>query len=268
MTFRPDLYRGTAGYYDKFQVPYPQALLDHLSERAVEPGSGTLLDLACGPGTIAFALRDRFAQVWAVDQEPGMIAVARAKAGANVRCVVSAAEEFTAPVGTFDLVTIGNAFHRLRREAVAAAIFRWLRPGGHVAVLRGGSPWYGGDAPWQQAMTATQRRWMTRTGSASRVPAGHKQQREQHPDPPILQAAGFQLAGRHEFPVSHEWTVDSLAGFYFSTSVLSREALGDHAADFEADLRRELLACEPSGVFRQQARFAYELATKPRNPDS
>jgi len=248
MTFRSDLYHGTAEYYDKFRVPYPQALISHLSKRAVEPGSGTLLDLACGPGTIAFALRDRFAQMWAVDQEPDMIAVARQKAADNVRCVVSAAAELVAPAGAFDLVTIGNAFHRLRRETVAAAVLRWLRPGGNLALLWGGSPWDGGDAPWQQAMTATQHRWMTWTGSASRVPARHDQQRELHPDPPILEAAGFQLACRYEFPVDHDWTADSLVGFYFSTSVLSREALGGAAGDFEADLRRELLACERFGA--------------------
>jgi ubiquinone/menaquinone biosynthesis C-methylase UbiE len=80
MAFRPDLYRGTAEYYDKFRVPYPQALINDLSERIVLSGSSTLLDLACGPGTVAFALRDRFTQVVAVDQEPDMIAVARAKA--------------------------------------------------------------------------------------------------------------------------------------------------------------------------------------------
>jgi hypothetical protein len=26
--FRSDLYRGTASYYDRFRVPYPQSLLD------------------------------------------------------------------------------------------------------------------------------------------------------------------------------------------------------------------------------------------------
>jgi ubiquinone/menaquinone biosynthesis C-methylase UbiE len=154
MAFRPDLYRGTAEYYDKFRVPYPQALISDLSERIVLSGSTTLLDLACGPGTVAFALRDRFTQVVAVDQEPDMIAVARAKAGPSVRCVVSAAEEFTAPPASFDLVTIGNAFHRLPREAVAAAAFRWLCPGGHLALLWGGNPWDNADAPWQQVRTS------------------------------------------------------------------------------------------------------------------
>ena len=45
-------------------------------------GRGRLLDLACGTGQLAFALRSPFAEVWAVDQEPDMVAVVRSKAAA------------------------------------------------------------------------------------------------------------------------------------------------------------------------------------------
>ena len=41
MTFRSDLYHGTAEYYDKFRVPYPQALRQaHLSPRSIRPTLG------------------------------------------------------------------------------------------------------------------------------------------------------------------------------------------------------------------------------------
>ena len=75
--FRADLYRGTASYYDRFRVPYPQSLFDDLAERSGAGSQGSLLDLACGPGLISFAMHGRFREVWAVDQEPGMIDVAR-----------------------------------------------------------------------------------------------------------------------------------------------------------------------------------------------
>jgi hypothetical protein len=32
--FRPDLYQGTAQYYDRYRVPYPASLLDDLVARA------------------------------------------------------------------------------------------------------------------------------------------------------------------------------------------------------------------------------------------
>jgi tRNA/tmRNA/rRNA uracil-C5-methylase (TrmA/RlmC/RlmD family) len=70
-------------------------------------GAGRLLDLACGTGQLSFALRRRFAEVWAADQEPDMISVVRAKAQAagsgNIRTVISAAEDLAAPGSRRDM---------------------------------------------------------------------------------------------------------------------------------------------------------------------
>jgi SAM-dependent methyltransferase len=264
--FRTDLYRGAARDYDRFRVPYPPELIDDLAARSEVGGEGRLLDLACGTGQVSYALHGRFAEVWAVDQEPDMVAVVREKAqtagAGNIRPLVAAAEALSAPGESFDLIAIGNAFHRLRREAVAAAALRWLRPGRFLALFWGGSPWEG-EAPWQQALSATMDRWKTRAGAHGRVPPGYDQDRAERPDQAILSEAGFLAAGRYEFPVAWEWTPETLIGFVFSTSVLSRGALGDLAPGFEDDLRRELLACEPSGQLPQTIRFAYDLARRP-----
>jgi SAM-dependent methyltransferase len=264
--FRRDLYRGTAGYYDRFRVPYPAELIDDLAARCGADGTGKLLDLACGTGQISFALHGRFEEVWAVDQEAEMIDVVWAKAAAagigNIRLVTSAAEELSAPPGTFDLVAIGNAFHRLRRDAVAARILDWLRPGGFLALLWSDSPWVG-EAPWQEALRATMRRWETRAKTRSRIPAGHEADRRERPDLRVLGESGFEAIGSFEFSATHEWSMEALAGFVSSTSVLSRAALGALAAEFDADLRRELLSCESAGRFPQTISFACNLARRP-----
>jgi SAM-dependent methyltransferase len=264
--FRSDLYRGTASYYDRFRVPYPQNLIDDLARRSGASGEGRLLDLACGPGLIGFALHGRFREVWAVDQEPDMIDVARRKAAAagigTIRFVTSAAEELAVPENSFDLVAIGNAFHRMQREKVAARVARWLRPGQFMALLWGGSPWEG-QAPWQRAMSATMERWRDRAQAHDRIPPRYAENRRQRPDLDILRDAGFEHVGSYQFPVSWEWTPDTLIGFAYSTAVVSREALGDLAPGFEEDLRREVLAHEPSGVLSQTIEFACELARRP-----
>jgi ubiquinone/menaquinone biosynthesis C-methylase UbiE len=115
--FALDLYHGAADYYDRFRLTYSQVLLDELLSRAEASGRGRLMDLACGTGQLAFALHGAFAETWAVDQEPGMIRVVEAKAardGIAMRATTSSAEEFPAEDGGFELITIGNAFHRLR----------------------------------------------------------------------------------------------------------------------------------------------------------
>ena len=125
LEFRRDLFQGTARDYDRFRVPYPRSLIDDLAVRSGATGRGRLLDLACGTGQVTFALASRFGEVWAVDQEPDMTSLVRQKARSaglgHIRVLTSAAEDLQAPEGFFDLVAIGNAFHRLPRAAVAAS---------------------------------------------------------------------------------------------------------------------------------------------------
>ena len=257
--FDPDLYRGTAADYERFRVAYPRELIEDLLEVVAPSGEGRALDLACGTGQIAFAIAERFGEVWAVDQEPDMIEVVRKKARsvrpARVDTVVSPAEDLHAPTGAFELVAIGNAFHRLRRDEVAANAFRWLRPHGYIALLWGDSPW-AGDARWQSVLAAV-------LGVEARVPAGWDQPRRERPDVDVLAAPGFQAVHSSRFPTVHEWTVDALIGFVYSTSSLPRGVLGDRAEEFESDLRRELADLTVASKLHDTIEFAYELARRP-----
>jgi SAM-dependent methyltransferase len=265
--FRADLYRGTARAYDQFRPPYPAMLIADMSARTGADGTGRLLDLACGTGQVAFALSAGFAEIWAVDQEPEMIEVAREKAArsgdaARFRLLTGAVEALAAPAGHFDLVTIGNAFHRLPRAITARAAATWLRPGGVLALLWGGSPWFGNEA-WQHALTDTMERWQHRLGADERIPAGYAAARDARPDAEVLAEAGFEIVGRYLFIVKRGWTSDEIAGHLASTSVLSHQALGENAAEFHADLRRALSASQPDGRFRQETELAYDLARRP-----
>jgi ubiquinone/menaquinone biosynthesis C-methylase UbiE len=108
-----------------------------------------LLDLACGTGQVAFALAADVAGVWAVDQEAEAIEFSRRKAQragvTNIRWLAAAAED-VALQGAFDLVAIGNAFHRLDRDAVVTRMMSHLPARGCVALLWAGTPWRG-DRP-------------------------------------------------------------------------------------------------------------------------
>ena len=118
--FAADLYRGAAAAYDRYRLPYPDAMITDLVRRAQVSGHRRLLDLACGTGQLAFPLRRWFREVQAVDSEPDMAEAVRAKAAAagaaEVRPVLSSAEALTAEPGSFELAVVGNAFHRLDRS--------------------------------------------------------------------------------------------------------------------------------------------------------
>src|SRR5579863_152072 len=71
--FPRDAFVGTAPYYARYRVPYPSPLMQDLVQRAGVTGQGRLLDLACGPGRVAFALVGSFREIWAIDLEAEMI---------------------------------------------------------------------------------------------------------------------------------------------------------------------------------------------------
>ena len=260
--FRPDLYQGTAPFYDRYRPPYPDALFEDLRARLPITGAGRLLDLACGTGQVAVPLAAGFVEAVAVDSEPETVAFARNKhsegAGSGIRWLVGAAE--TAPVaGPFELVAVGTAFHRLDRLVVARRMREWVADDGGVVLLWSAMP-SDGEQPWQQELRALITDWMDSTGSSDRLPPGWDEARAARPDREVLEQTGFTYDGRFEFPRIETWTVESLVGFLYSTSILSRVAVGGATEPFEADVTRRLTPFTEDGTFQCEAVYAYELA--------
>ncbi len=260
---RVDAYAGTADAYVRFRVPYPPDLLAHVRRRARISGAGRLLDLGCGPGRVALPLAPFFREVWAVDREPEMIAAGRAEATrrgvANVRWIVGRAEDVAVPAGSIELVTMGESFHRFDQAVVLRQVVTWLQPAGYVAALGGGNPWQDRREPWQHRFKEVWDRWVP-----AGVAAAHPTARQ-----PVLTSgqifagAGFEDVTEDAFSVLHVWTVESLLGHAYSTSVLSREALGEQAGAFAADLRRTLLACDPRNAYPARVRFWCAVGRRP-----
>ena len=264
LRFRKDLYQGAAEDYDRFRPPYPAQLFTDFHARVPLRDDARVLDLACGTGQITFGLAAHVGEVVAIDQEPSFVEYGRAKAErlalGNIEWRTGSAEDVPLD-GVFDLVGIGNAFHRLRRGAVAERLLPHLADGGCVALVWGNTPW-NGDGDWQVAYRDVLDRWQDEMQARDRVPSGWEQAIERDPHAEVLRRAGLAYEGERTFPVDQRWTADSLIGLTYSTSFLSRAVLGDRAREFERDLRDRLLACRPDGGFDHRLDFAYELARK------
>jgi SAM-dependent methyltransferase len=262
LQFAADLYHGAAGYYDSYRLPYPDAMIEYLTDQAAVSGQGRLLDLACGTGQLTFPLRRRFSEVWAVDREPDMVEAVRAKADAleagNIRTVTADAETLDAAPGHFELAVIGSAFHRLRRDLVAGRLLGWLKPGGCVALCWSDVPWTG-DEEWQRAFGDLLGRWRRRLGAEDRIPANWEEPSRRRPDRQVLAEAGFGVAGRREFIVGHRWSLRELAGYVRSTSFLPAPVLADQGAAFDADLAGTIGPFADDGTVHQAVGFACEL---------
>lgn len=263
MGFPPNAFVGTAEYYVRFRVPYPAALVGDLLRRCGARGEGVLVDLACGTGRLTFSLAPAFREVWGVDIEPEMLAAARAETTRRgwtrplFHWVQQAAEDFEPPEPV-ELVSLGDAFHRLDQPLIAALALRWLQPGGALGVV-GNYSFLGGPEPWQQAVT----RVVNDFGAPMPEAPAPRPPLHSHPNEAVLRDAGFAEVATHSFPVTQEWTVDQIIGFLYSTSICSKRVLGNRSSEFEDALRRTLAAEGSRGVFRETLRFGYTFGRKP-----
>jgi ubiquinone/menaquinone biosynthesis C-methylase UbiE len=264
--FPVDVFVGTAEYYLQFRPPYPTSLVRDLVERARLSGKGVLVDLACGPGRVTFALHENFAATWAIDLEPEMIEAGRREAarigGANITWLVGRAEDFPGPPQPAELVTLGEAFHRLEQRKITAKALHWLKPGGSIATL-GSYSVLSGREPWQRVILEVMRRWVggrqrTSDGLELRKPDGSPAHNER-----IFREAGFTEVATHRFAEERVWTLDALVGYLYSCSVASRPLLGDDAGQFEAHLRKALLEHDASGEYREDPQWSYTFGRKP-----
>jgi SAM-dependent methyltransferase len=265
LNLRPDAFAGAAIAYARYRPPYPKTLTSDLLARAVIAPDGVLLDLACGPGRVALDLAASFKSVWAIDLEPEMVEVGKQEATRrgidNVTWFVGRAEDLAAPSSAFDLVTIGEAFHRLDQRLIAQKALDWLRPGGCLATL-GSEDILAGGETWQRIVARVAQRWMARafpSGWAvarvgAEVGAGSRER--------VLRGAGFVDVIERSFQTPRDWTFDEIIGYLESTSVCSRRALGDDFETFKAELRNALLEQTPSLMFHEVQRWGYTLGRR------
>jgi len=103
------LFAGSSVFYDRGRIPYPPGLRDAFADAANLRGSPRLIDVGCGPGTVALRLADLFAEVVGVDADRGIIGEATRLAAkrdlANARWLRLRAEELPAGLGTFRCAT-------------------------------------------------------------------------------------------------------------------------------------------------------------------
>jgi ubiquinone/menaquinone biosynthesis C-methylase UbiE len=90
------------------------------------------LDVGCGPGPSAVALREIAAQVTATDISPAMLASAPAAEGVTYVC--APAESLPFPAASFPLLTVSMAFHWFDRSRFLAEAARVLAPGGWLVL--------------------------------------------------------------------------------------------------------------------------------------
>lgn len=255
------LYSGSAEYYLRGRLPYPTRLREAFQGWLGLDGSGRLLDLGCGPGSLTLLLATLFAEVVGVDADPDMLTVAQLEAEQraikNVRWRHAYVEDLQEP-GSFEVVTLAQSFHWMDRPAVAEKIHGWLAPEGccvHVdATTQQGTGAAGlpHPAPPRDEIAELIRAYLgpERRAGQQVVPGGQTPGDEAS----VFRGAGFR--GPTIVPVPggdvFERSEDQVLASVLSRSSAAPHLFGDQLAAFVADVRRVLRAASPSGLFCEQ----------------
>ncbi|MFD5446425.1 class I SAM-dependent methyltransferase [Streptomyces tendae] len=270
------LFSGTAAFYRRGRLPYAPGLADLLAWVLDLDGRGRLLDLGCGPGTVALRLAGLFDEVVGVDPDPEMLAEA-ARGAADlemadkVRWVRARAEELPAGLGDFTVVTLAQSFHWMDRERVAATVRGMLRPGGalvHISDLKGETRAVDGLPYPPVPRAAIDGLVRGCLGPVRRAGRGLLPRGTPSGEDAVLAGAGFAGPYRHVVPGGQAMvrTWDDVVAEVFSMSFSAPHLFGDRLAGFEADLRRLLRDASPSGRFSER-QPGTEVFVWPRGAD-
>lgn len=272
LQWHPSLYAGSARYYAIGRVSYPPALAEALADQLELDGSGRLLDVGCGPGSLTLLLAPRFEQAIGVDADQDMLAEAErlaTQAGiSNVQWLYLRAEELPAGLGRYRVVSFAQSFHWMDQLQVARVALGMLEDGGacvhvHATTHQGVDT----DAalphprPPRSAIEELVERYL---GSIRRPVSSVWANREDE----IYRAAGFD--GPQRIEVSGEVverTSDQIVAGIFSLSSSTPHLFGERRAAFESDLRQLLHDANPSGIFSEQMREIAADVWRPRRAE-
>jgi SAM-dependent methyltransferase len=257
------LFAGAAGYYARYRPGYPAELVAEVVRRFALKGSGRLLDLGCGTGQVTIPLASHVREAVGVDPELDMLieaaGCARAAGVGNIRWVRGHAEDLPPTLGQFQLVTIGRAVHWMNRRKVLNTLAGMLVPSGGL-VIAGDSCLVRPATAWQRAIEAVQSRFLGPAASAN----GTLLADEDHEM--VLRRYGFRCVERTVYEFSRRWSVETVLGYLYSTSLPLRQLLGERLAAFEREITAVLLASNPRDEFFEPVHLEVVFARSPAPP--
>lgn len=261
VVYDPDLFRGAAAFYDRYRAPYAWAAIAFVVERLGLDARSRLLDLGCGPGTLARRLAPRVAEVLAMDPDPDMLAEGRRLAAlegcANIAWRQAGSAELGRLTGPFRAAVMGQSFHWMERDRVLDDLDRLIEPGGGIALVNPGRrrP----QESWEPIAEQLVEQYL-----GSRPP--HPQRNPEPHHEPALRRSAFEIVEDVEFVSTVDRDIASVIGAVYSLSGSTPRLFGDRLADFEADLASALRRASPAGLFHETVETGVIVAVKRTRP--
>lgn len=257
MAYDRDLFRGAAPFYDRSRAPYSADALSFLAEKFQLDRNATLIDLGCGPGTLARRYAHEVKEVVAMDPDAEMLAEGRRLAELegvrNIHWMHAGSEELSMLGGGFRAVVMGQSFHWMDRDQVLHELHRLLEDDGKIGLINPGRrrP----QESWETIAAAVVERYLGR-------PQPHPQRNRELDHEPALRRSAFEITVDIEFTTVIDRDFPSILGAIYSNSSSTPERLRERRAEFESDLEAALLRACPSGAFHETIETGVIVAEK------
>ncbi|MFF0308714.1 class I SAM-dependent methyltransferase [Streptosporangium sp. NPDC004379] len=242
MISKAELFAGTAAYYARHRTDYGPEVIDHIAAALPLDAASRVLDLGCGPGTLAIPLAAGAGEVVAVDPSEEMLAEGARHGVPGIRWVRGDSSMLGGlPLGRIDHVVMGRSFHWMDRERVLDDLDRLLPPHGAVVVV---GPVHDPEDPsWEPVVRAVRRDF----GLEWRANSESYEQTGRHHDD-VLRGSPFRRMESRCFTRVIRRSTEDVVGLQLSFSYSSPALLGDRLPAFTEALREALAAANPGGA--------------------
>jgi SAM-dependent methyltransferase len=247
----------TVQYYARYREPYPKAFFAQVAAQFGMTGEEELIDVGCGPASLAIGFAPFVAECTGVDPESGMIAAAQSaarQAGIRLKLIQARVEELPETTGTFDVAVIGRALHWMQPGPALRVVERLVKKDGAVAIC--GSSVAGSPVnPWAEPYDEIRRRWSLE----------NDERRYRMNLDSWFAASRFHLADQVTVNERHELSIDDLIGRAYSRSTTSPAVIGDRRAAFEAEITAAVKPFAQNGVLQEEIR-AHAMILREKDP--
>ncbi|NCC03466.1 MAG: class I SAM-dependent methyltransferase [Proteobacteria bacterium] len=247
-------FRSSASYYARYRPAYGDDLISHIVALCKTSPEITY-DLGCGTGELAIPLSRIVKNVYAIDREATMLVEAQRKASengiTNITFIEGSAENVPLELPAPQLVTLGQCFHWMDREKVLRYLCSRMSSGGVVVIISGdplGTVFRDMTAltcpNWIRVLSTLFEKWC---GTPQQLP------QQNYLSHKSVAASLKEWAIEEQFYAEkYVRSVEEVIGLCLSFSWCSPEKLGDQLPLFEKDVRTQLLAVQPDGIFVEE----------------
>lgn len=240
------LFDGAAAHYSRYRHGYGDEVVGHIARELGLGARSRVLDLGCGPGTLAIPLARFAGTVLAVDPSDDMLAEGARQAPQNVRWLKGDSGRLRElRLGRVHHVVMGRSFHWMDRAQVLADLDAMLPPEGAVVLV--GPARDPVEPPWEPLAQAVRQsfglEWPVGNGSFKQSGRHHIELVAESPFS-SLSSASFRRTARRD--------AESVIGLQLSLSYSTPARLGDRLSAFVEALDNALAEADPSGVWEEE----------------